>query len=75
VEEKNNNLIQSFCLDAALAYAALHKSGREIYLVYAVINNYANIFYSMGGFFRTTQVRIFIFFVVQSTIFFSRMQH
>jgi hypothetical protein len=31
-------------LDAALAYAALRKSGREIYLVYAVINNYDNIF-------------------------------
>ena len=38
--------------DAALVYAALRKSGlisngcsgREIYLVYAIINNYANIF-------------------------------
>jgi hypothetical protein len=38
-----------FGLDAALVYAALRKSGREIYLVYAVINNYATIFYSMGG--------------------------
>jgi hypothetical protein len=39
-------------VDAALVYAALRKSGlvsngcsgREIYLVYAIINNYANIF-------------------------------
>jgi hypothetical protein len=39
-------------VDAALVYAVLRKSGlisngcscREIYLVYAIINNYANIF-------------------------------
>ena len=42
----------SLQVDAALVYSALRKSGlisngcsgREIYLVYAIINNYANIF-------------------------------
>ena len=46
------NKISSLQVNAALVYAALRKSDlisngssdREIYLVYATINNYANIF-------------------------------